>query len=81
MYATPGYTLVPDIAYPNPFNIDLESLTHRLFNENICYTKLEVSTFRLDILEFLISLIIINLHITKDENSLKPDATPGHTRF
>lgn len=28
MYATPGYTLVPDIAYPNPFNIDLESLTH-----------------------------------------------------
>lgn len=52
MYAIPGYTLVPDIAYPNPFNIDLESLTHRLFNENICYSILEVNTFRLDILDF-----------------------------
>jgi hypothetical protein len=73
IYATPGYTLVPDIAYPNPFNIDRESLTHHLFNENICYSKLEVSTFRLDILDFLLILTIINLHITNDENSLKPD--------
>jgi hypothetical protein len=34
-------TLVSDITYPSQFNVDVESLTHRLLNDYICYSVME----------------------------------------